>query len=70
MSNVKVGYIVVLAVGLILLAAGAALMFFASLGSGLGYLLAAVLLILGAIFLWIASLVGRNKKGKEEGANS
>lgn len=67
MKNLKVSYIVVLAVSLVLLVSGAALMFFASLGSGLGYLLSTVLLVFGAVFLCIASMIGRNK---EEGADS
>lgn len=61
-KSIRVGYVVVLAVAILLLAGGAMLMFFSSIGSGLGFLAATVLMIFGAVMLMIASLLSRNKK--------
>ncbi len=61
-KSIRVGYVVVLAVAILLLSGGAMLMFFSSIGSGLGFLLATVLMIFGAVMLMIASLLSRNKK--------
>ncbi len=64
-KSIRVGYIVVLAVAILLLSGGAMLMFFSSIGSGLGFLLATVLMIFGAVMLMIASLLSRNKKERQ-----